>query len=317
MSGTLSTGPGGGIVPPGQGGVGNPMEQQMVQRMAQVPTEQLQEMAARAGNSPQGQMAQRLLQQRHMMPNAGQPQPQQTPSGGGITAPTGNNSMQPGTGIAQTPQATAAGVSLPPTTNAMQRGGGIASMVHPSPTASVMAHAPQPPRQHFDMGGMPASQESPWWAKSDARGETGLIHAYSPGRTDTINMEPLAGSYVIPADVISGLGEGNTLAGAATMDRVLNSGPGGIPMPRGHEGRGPPEPARQPTPIYKASGGTIGDGRVPIIAAGGEYTVSPEQVQALGRGDMKRGHDLLDKFVLEIRRRTIKDLRKLPPPKKK
>jgi hypothetical protein len=298
MSGTLSQGPGGGIISPGQAGVGNPMQQQMVQRMAQVPTEQLQEMAARAGSSPQGQMAARILQQRHMMPNA-----QQQPASGGI---------------AQTPQATAAGVALPPTTNAMRRGGGIAPMtVRPSPMVGIMARAPHPPRQHFDIGGMPSSQETPWWTRSEAReSDSGLIHGFTPGRTDTINMEPLAGSYVIPADVISGLGEGNTLAGAAAMDRVLSTGPRGIPMPRGEHGRGPPAPPRQPA-MHEAAGGSTGNGRVPIIAAGGEYTVSPDQVRALGRGNIKRGHDLLDAFVLEIRRRTIKDLRKLPAPKKK
>jgi hypothetical protein len=56
--------------------------------------------------------------------------------------------------------------------------------------------------------------------------------------------------------------------------------------------------------------------RVPIIAAGGEYKVSPEQVLRLGRGSYKRGHDLLDAFILEVRKRTIKDMKNLPGPKK-
>ena len=281
MSGSLSQGPGGGIIAPGAAPV-NPMMAQAAQRYNGLSTEQLQELAARAGGSAQGAMAQRLLQQRHFMPQAQQ--------------------QQSGTGIAQTPQATSAGITLPPTTNAMQRGGGIA-----------------PARQHFDMGGMPSSQEDPWWTRKEAGASSGLIHAYSPGRTDTINMEPLAGSYVIPADVVSGLGEGNTLAGAAVMDRVLNTGPGGIPLPRGEHGRGPPAPPRQPA-MHEARGGPqpgAGGSRVPIVAAGGEYTVSPEQVAALGKGDMKRGHDLLDRFVLEIRKRTLKDIKKLPGPKKK
>jgi len=294
MSGTLSQGPGGGIIPPGQSGVGNPFEQQQIQRMAQVPTEQLQQMAARAGNSPQGQMAQRLLQQRHFMPNA-QPQPQ-----GGIAPQSSGTTMQPGNAIQQTPQATAAGVSLPPTTNAMRRGGGIA-------------------RQHFDMGGMPSSQEDPWWTKTEAHGDSGLIHAYSPGRTDTINMEPLAGSYVIPADVISGLGEGNTLAGAKIADRMFSTGPYNTGLPRGEHGRGPPEPPRVTSRQFQASGGAskgaMGQ-RVPIIAAGGEYIVSPEQVRALGKGDIKRGHDVLDAFVKTIRKKVVAKTAKLPGPKK-
>jgi hypothetical protein len=296
MSGTLSQGPGGGIIPPGQAGVGNPFLQRQVEQMAQVPTEQLQQMAARGGNSPQGQMAQRLLQQRHFMPNA---QPQA--SSGGITAQQPGTSSQPGTGIAQTQQATAAGVALPPTTNAMRRGGGIVR------------------RQHFDMGGMPSSQEDPWWTRSEAHGESGLIHAYTPGRTDTINMEPLAESHIIPADVISGLGEGNTLAGAAVMDRIVNSAPFGTQMPRGSHGRGPPAPPHVSSRQFESRGGQpvgkLGQ-RVPIIAAGGEYKVSPEQVLRLGRGSYKRGHDLLDAFILEVRKRTIKDMKNLPGPKK-
>ncbi len=301
MSGALSQGPGGGILPASQTGVGNPAEQQYIQRLAQMPTEQLQEMAARAGASPQGQVAARLLQQRHMMPNA---QPQQ---GGGITAPpapqapAGGNTAQPGGALSQTPQATNAGISIPPTTNAMRRGGGI-------------------DRQHFDMGGMPSSQEDPWWTRSEAHGESGLVHAFSPGRTDTINMQPLAGSYVIPADVVAGLGEDNTLAGAKVMDRMTSSGPFGTQLPRGDHGRGPPAPPHVSNRQFESQGGAQ-DGepgsRVPIIAAGGEYIVSPEQVARIGGGNLKRGHDILDAFVVEARRRHAAKLRKLPPPKKK
>ena len=306
MSGALSAGPGGGIVPMGSAPI-NPMAANMAGNYSQMPTEQLQEMAARAGNSPQGQMAQRILQQRHMTPNAGMSPvaaPPQAPPN--PAAPTTSNSAQPSSPIPQTPQARNAGVALPPTTNAMKRGGGIA------------------PREHFDIGGVPSGEQDPWWTRREA-GDSGLIHAYSPGRTDTMNMEPLAGSYIIPADVISGLGEGNTLAGSAVMDRVLNSGPHGTQMPRGHEGRGPPAPPHVYNRQFDSRGGATEperDGsetgeRVPIVAAGGEYKVSPAQVKALGKGDMKRGHDILDAFVLHVRKNTVKDLQKLPPPKKK
>ena len=302
MSGTLSQGPGGGIVPPGSGSAVNPLTGGMMQRYASMPTETLQEMAARGGNSQQGQMAQRMLQQRLLMPNAQQPMPSAAPMPQAApvasTAPAGGNTAQPSTGIQQTPQATSAGVTMPPTTNAMKRGGGIA-------------------KQHFDLGGVPAGEQTPWYTRREAS-DSGLIHAYSPGRTDTLNMEPLAGSYIFPADVISGLGEGNTLAGASAMDRMLSSGPHGIPMPRGEHGRGPPAPPRAPSIQYESAGGAPeGQGRVPIVAAGGEYKVSPQQVAAIGGGDLKRGHDILDRFVLEIRQRTIKDMKKLPPPKKK
>jgi hypothetical protein len=295
MSGTMSA-PGG--IAPGVGAAGgNPQIAGLVQRYAQMPTEQLQELAARAGASPQGQIAGRVLQQRHVMPNAQPAQQQPAPQ----AASPGIAAGPSGTPIQQTQQASSAGISLPPTTNAMRHGGEVA-------------------RQHFDMGGMSSSQETPFWARAEARGEDqGLIHAYSPGRTDTMNMEPLAGSYIIPADVISGIGEGNTLAGAAAMDRALSTGPHGIPEPRGEHGRGPPAPPRIEQQRSFAAGGApaAGQGRVPIVVAGGEYVVSPEQVLALGKGDMKRGHDILDAFVLHVRNRTVQNLKKLPPPKKR
>ncbi len=278
--------PGGGIVPPGAAPV-DPIAAQAASRYAGLSTEQLQQIAAQRGATPGGGIAGRMLLQRHIMP--------QTQRQAG--APQGPTAIQ------QTPQATSAGVSLPPTTNAMRHGGGIA------------------PRPHFDAGGAPfSSADTPYWSRQEARSaDSGLIAAYSPGRTDTMNMEPLAGSYIIPADVISGLGEGNTLAGSAVMDRVLSSGPHGTQMPRGEHGRGPPQPPRIVERQFQAKGGTTegADGsRVPIVAAGGEYKVSPDQVRALGRGNIKRGHDILDHFVLEVRRRTVRDLKKLPPPKK-
>ena len=41
----------------------------------------------------------------------------------------------------------------------------------------------------------------------------GPIHSQVAGRTDHLNMHVPSGSYVIPADIVSALGEGNTMAG--------------------------------------------------------------------------------------------------------
>jgi hypothetical protein len=54
----------------------------------------------------------------------------------------------------------------------------------------------------------------------------------------------------------------------------------------------------------------------PIVAAGGEYVISPEAVAKIGNGDMELGHAALDLFVKKMRNRTIKTLQKLPGPKK-
>jgi hypothetical protein len=299
MSGALSQGPGGGIIPPGSAPT-SPMMAGMANRYAQMPTEQLQEYAARLGGTPQGALIQRVLQQRQMMPpqqaQANAPMPQQAPR----PAPGPQNQLQQGSGIVQTPQATGAGISLPPTTAAMRRGGEVQ-------------------RDHMDIGGVPLSTGDPWWTRSEARGaDSGMIHAYSPGRTDTVNMEPLAGSYVIPADVISGLGEGNSLAGARVMDEVIRSGPFGTPAPREQHGRGPPNPPRSGAWGESRGGRAQGapGNRVPIVAAGGEYMVHPDDVARIGGGNLKHGHDVLDAFVKHVRAKTVKTLRKLPGPKK-
>lgn len=55
---------------------------------------------------------------------------------------------------------------------------------------------------------------------------------------------------------------------------------------------------------------------VPIVAAGGEYVVSPEEVEHIGGGSMDEGHKILDAFVKKMRQKTIKTLQKLPGPQK-
>ena len=66
----------------------------------------------------------------------------------------------------------------------------------------------------------------------------------------------------------------------------------------------------------RAAGGATHseDQGVPIVAAGGEYVLSPEQVMAVGDGDLERGHRVLDAFVTRSRAKLVKTLRKLPGP---
>jgi hypothetical protein len=63
-----------------------------------------------------------------------------------------------------------------------------------------------------------------------------------------------------------------------------------------------------------ASGGSTD--AVPIVAAGGEYVIPPEDVTHLGGGDLDHGHKILDAFVKKMREKTIKTLQGLPGPKK-
>lgn len=156
---------------------------------------------------------------------------------------------------------------------------------------------------------------------------TGPIKSAVEGRTDHLPMHVPSGSYVLPADIVSAMGEGNTMAGFKHVKLMF----GGLPYPAQGtyvQGGGPyggqlpamgarprlmkaPKPPMQP---YRAAGGETG--HVPIVAAGGEYVLSPEEVMRAGDGDLDRGHRALDEFVKRMRAKTIKTLKGLPGPRK-
>lgn len=64
----------------------------------------------------------------------------------------------------------------------------------------------------------------------------------------------------------------------------------------------------------KAAGG--GASGVPIVAAGGEWVISPRQVRRVGNGDIDVGHRVLDGFVKAVRKELIGTLQRLPGPKR-
>jgi hypothetical protein len=150
-----------------------------------------------------------------------------------------------------------------------------------------------------------------------------------PGRTDRIPMRAKPGSYVLPADVVSGLGQGNTMAGAKMWGQAIMAAAG--PAGAGTMGalrRGTMPKASVPAGIRRGStkgfaeGGNIGhngglpmdDEYVPIVTAGGEVLVDPELVEALGYGSEMLGKRKLAESVLSVREQTIKNLKKLPRP---
>jgi hypothetical protein len=150
--------------------------------------------------------------------------------------------------------------------------------------------------------------------KSSARKpHVGPILSHVAGRTDHLNMTVPSGAYVIPADIISGMGQGNTIAGFKVAKDVF-----GIPVYGGKLGEG--AAYGQATAPYgrdlpgKAEGGEV-DG-VPIVAAGGELVLSPDQVMQLGLGSLDDGHRVLDEFVKAYRQQLVNTLSKLPGPKK-
>ena len=151
----------------------------------------------------------------------------------------------------------------------------------------------------------------------DPKLHTGPIHSSVAGRTDHLKMNVPSGSYVIPADIVSAMGEGNTMAGFKLAEKVFSSpaswmsgAPYGESMTPYDE---PMTPYGLEMPQKAAGGSTAG---VPIIAAGGEYVIAPEHVQHIGGGDMDAGHRHLDEFVKKFRARTVATLKKLPGPKR-
>lgn len=152
---------------------------------------------------------------------------------------------------------------------------------------------------------MPDAERYAKRAAKQSELHTGPIHSSVAGRTDHLPVHVPSGSYVIPADIISGAGEGNTMAGFAHAKRVFGGVPrGGGAEPYDHTGG----------PYGMAAGGAAPG--VPIVAAGGEYVVHPYHVRQLGGGSLDMGHKVLDEFVKRSRAHLVKTLKKLPGPKK-
>lgn len=152
-----------------------------------------------------------------------------------------------------------------------------------------------------------------------ARGlaHSGAIKSPVPGRTDKLPITVGGGAYVLPADHVAALGQGNTNAGSDILNKMLKMGPAagvgkiGTNLRAGRSSN--QKLAHLAAPTKFARGGKPD---VDIIAAGGEYVIPPEKVAELGGGDIKKGHKILDRWVLSTRKKHIKTLRGLKPPKK-
>jgi hypothetical protein len=116
---------------------------------------------------------------------------------------------------------------------------------------------------------------------------TGAVVGETGGREDAKPVDVAAGSYVIPADCVSAAGQGNTLSGMEYLKEVFGE------------------------PTTRAAGGAVG-----ILISDGEYVLTPEQVEKIGGGDMKKGHQILDQLVRKLRAQHIDTLKSLPGPAK-
>jgi hypothetical protein len=188
------------------------------------------------------------------------------------------------------------------------------------PRAQAIAAALDTARRYGKAtGGSVNPLSPPWFVRNEARNmvHTGPLMGLTPGRADKLPINVPNGSHVIPADVVSGLGQGNSGAGHAVLSKMFPaSGPLG--MKTGLRPAAPHFPKLPAMPAKQkgfAKGGET-HGHVPIMASDGEFVISDADVAAAGGGDPARGHRILDAFIRQVRKKTIHKLKHLPGPAK-
>lgn len=125
-------------------------------------------------------------------------------------------------------------------------------------------------------------------------GIVGFVDHASPGRADKVRTKVEHGSYVLPADVVSGMGEGNSLAGKKQIADMVAK----VPKSK------------------RAQGGLAGRKMVDVDLSGGEIVLPPHVVEHIGHGDYEHGANTLDERVLAIRKQNIEEQARLPGPKR-
>lgn len=117
-----------------------------------------------------------------------------------------------------------------------------------------------------------------------ARGGTvthaGALTGATPGRADALKADVPDGCYIIPADIVSALGDGNTGAGFEHLARMF--------------------------PTQRADGGAT----VPCQLSDGEFMVFPADVEKYG------GPDAFDEWIMQVRKADIARREALPGPVK-
>ena len=240
------------------------------------------------------------------------------------------------------------GGAVPEVIQALQAGTGTLDLMQRSPALSGMVNPQMPTQPGMSMPnanpitaslmarggvanlatggfnvGKTANLTSPWQERAeDRRLHVGPILSNVPGRTDNHMGKVPSGSYVIPADIVSGRGQGNTIAGAHALQQMFKMGPYGSSPGRISHGSGAPRPPRPPHFAMGGiadQGGARGEGDddlVPVNLAGGEIVVPPENLRAVVHPNLDEAHRIMDAWVLHERKQLRNTLAKLPGPAK-
>jgi len=151
-------------------------------------------------------------------------------------------------------------------------------------------------REHHASGGAVSNALDIARSLKRARGgkvHTGAILGHTDGRADEVPMEVPDGAYVLTADHVSSMGEGNTLSGFKKLDQMFPK------SAKAHSER---------KTVKRAEGDAV-----PIYAADGEYVICPEDITDRW-GDLEAGHRYLDAWQTASRKEHVNTLRNLAPP---
>jgi hypothetical protein len=118
---------------------------------------------------------------------------------------------------------------------------------------------------------------------------SGPLMGATGGRSDKLPLKVPDHSHVIPADVVSALGQGNTVRGMHVLTKMF-----------------------PPDRNIKTHAGRTAD----IMASDGEFVVTPNNVLREGKGNIEHGHAVLDHFIVNIRSKNITSLKNMPGPSK-
>lgn len=124
----------------------------------------------------------------------------------------------------------------------------------------------------------------------------GMILGSGNGRSDNVAAKVKIDDYIVPADVVSALGNGDTNSGGKTINNWIN------------------QHSDKATMDAYADGGS--SRTLDADLSSGEARLPGHVVRKLGKGSSDKGADMLDKWVLGIRNQYKEHLASLPAPKK-
>lgn len=118
---------------------------------------------------------------------------------------------------------------------------------------------------------------------------TGPLLGRTKGRADKVKLTVPPGSHVIPSDIVSAIGDGNSVFGHTALGKMF------------------------PKSMKKRKNRKDGGG-VDIAVSDGEFIVSPDDVLDVGHGNEELGHKLLNEYIEDVRSKNIERTKNIGKP---